>query len=173
MPLYNPADISTPILRLNSWTKFRQKSEEFSSLLFIVTSPALSWDFYFFKLTQPLTVSTVQLMNTVKEKGGKPGRKPYPLPYGIRNPYGNLKSENSQDYAQKPRRDYMFMNSASYIPPPLHCSYFPEPVFVDLLRRPGIDSQPGGPVRNSICRTGPPSYIGWRNRFLGFDSWAP
>ncbi len=29
-----------------------------------------------------------------------------------------------------------------------------EPVFVDLLRRPGIDSRPGGPVRNSICRTG-------------------
>jgi hypothetical protein len=26
-----------------------------------------------------------------------------------------------------------------------YCS--PEPVFVDLLRRPGIDSQPGGPVR--------------------------
>jgi hypothetical protein len=24
----------------------------------------------------------------------------------------------------------------------------PEAVFVDLLRRPGIDSQPGGPVRN-------------------------
>jgi hypothetical protein len=35
-----------------------------------------------------------------------------------------------------------------------------EPVFVDLLRRPGIDSQPGGPVRNPICRTGPPGYIG-------------
>ncbi len=47
-----------------------------------------------------------------------------------------------------------------------------EPVFVDLLRRPGIDSQPGGPVRNPICRTGPPGYIGWRNRFLGIDSWA-
>jgi hypothetical protein len=31
----------------------------------------------------------------------------------------------------------------------------PEPVFVDLLRRPGIDSQPGGPVRNPICRAGP------------------
>jgi hypothetical protein len=30
----------------------------------------------------------------------------------------------------------------------------PEPVFVDLLRRLGIDSQPGGPVRNPICRTG-------------------
>ncbi len=37
----------------------------------------------------------------------------------------------------------------------------------------GIDSQPGGPVRNPICRTGPPGYIGWRNRFLGIDSWAP
>ncbi len=28
-----------------------------------------------------------------------------------------------------------------------------EPVFVDLLRGPGIDSQPGGPVRNPICRS--------------------
>jgi hypothetical protein len=49
----------------------------------------------------------------------------------------------------------------------------PEPVFVDLLRRPGIDSEPGGPVRNPACRTGPPGYIGGRNRFLGIDSWAP
>ncbi len=41
-----------------------------------VTSTALPRDFYFFKLTQPLTVSTVQL----QEKGGKIERKPYPLP---------------------------------------------------------------------------------------------
>jgi hypothetical protein len=27
--------------------------------------------------------------------------------------YGNLKSENSQDYAQKPQLNYTFMNSAS------------------------------------------------------------
>ena len=47
---------------------------------------------YFFKLTQPLTVS-------VKEKGGKPDRKPYPLPYGLRTPCRNLKYENSPDYA--------------------------------------------------------------------------
>jgi hypothetical protein len=53
--------------------------------------------FYFFKLTQPLTVS-------VTEKGGKPDRKPYPLPYGLRNPYRNLTSENSQDYVQKAQR---------------------------------------------------------------------
>jgi hypothetical protein len=53
------------------------------------------------------------LLYTVKEKGGKPDRKQHPLPYGFRNPYGNLKSENSQDYAEKPERNFMFMNSAS------------------------------------------------------------
>jgi hypothetical protein len=39
---------------------------------------------------KPLTVS-------VKEKEGKPDRKPYPLPSGLRNPYRNLRSENSQN----------------------------------------------------------------------------
>jgi hypothetical protein len=63
-----------------------------------VNSSANAWDFYFFNLTQPLTVS-------VKEKGEKPDRKPYPLPYGSRNPYRNLKTDNTQDYAQKPQRD--------------------------------------------------------------------
>ncbi len=45
----------------------------------------------------------------------------------------------------------------------------PEPVFVDLLRSPRIDSHRVGPVQynNPFCRTGPPGYIGWRNRFLG------
>jgi hypothetical protein len=57
--------------------------------------------------------SSVTVQCTVKETGGKPVRKPYPLPYGLRNPYRNLKSENSQDYAQKSRRNWTFMNSAS------------------------------------------------------------
>jgi hypothetical protein len=26
---------------------------------------------------------------------------------------------------------------------------------------------------NPICGTGLPGYIGWRNRFLGINSWAP
>ncbi len=43
--------------RLNSLTKSRQKSWEFSSLLFTVSSTALPLDFYFFKLTQSLRVS--------------------------------------------------------------------------------------------------------------------
>jgi hypothetical protein len=36
--------------------------------------------------TQPLSVSTVQLLYTVKEEGGNPDRKPNPLPYDLRNP---------------------------------------------------------------------------------------
>ncbi len=79
----------------------------------ILTKPDLPWDFYFFKLPQPLTVATVQLLYTVEEKGGKPDRIPYPLPFGLRKQYRNFKSENSQDYAQKPQRNGMFMNSAS------------------------------------------------------------
>jgi hypothetical protein len=51
---------------------------------------------------QPLTTSQ-PLRASIKEKGGKPDRKPYSLPYSLRNPYRNLKSENSQDYAQKPQ----------------------------------------------------------------------
>jgi hypothetical protein len=52
------------------------------------------------------------LLHIVKEKGGKPEKKPHPLPYGLRNPYRNLKSENSQNYAQKHQRHCTFMNSA-------------------------------------------------------------
>jgi hypothetical protein len=51
----------------------------------------------------------VKLLYIVKEKGGKP----YPLPYGLRSPYRNLKSENSQDYAQKPQGNCTLMNSSS------------------------------------------------------------
>ncbi len=49
---------------MHLWRQFM-----FSSLLFTVTSSALPCDLYFFKLTQPLTVSTVQSLYTVKEKG--------------------------------------------------------------------------------------------------------
>ncbi len=105
-----------------------------------------------FTSSKSRSLSSVQLLYTVKEKGGKPDRKPsrlslqsliswerrwkekspykyvkktakidrrksgefpYPLPIGLRNPYRNLKPENSQDYAQKPQRKCTFMNSAS------------------------------------------------------------
>jgi hypothetical protein len=67
------------LLRRNSWTKSRQKSLRVFLLVLTVPSTALPWLLYFFKLKQPLTVS-------VKEKGGKPKRKPYPLLYDLRNP---------------------------------------------------------------------------------------
>ncbi len=44
-----------------------------------------------------------------------------------------------------------------------------EPEFVNILRSPGIDSQPGGPVRQPYLANRRPGYIGWRNRFLGID----
>ncbi len=53
---------------------------------------------YFFKLTQKsLTYFyrfTVSVTIHVKKKGGKPDRKPFQIPYDLRNLYKNLKSEN-------------------------------------------------------------------------------
>jgi hypothetical protein len=50
----------------------------------------------------------------------------------------------------------------------------PEPVFVNLFRSPGIDSQPSVPIRQTcLSYTGTPGYIGWGNGFLGIYSWAP
>ncbi len=40
--------------------------------LFLLAIQSLALRFFFFKLMQPLTFSTVQLLYTVKEKGGKP-----------------------------------------------------------------------------------------------------
>ncbi len=51
------------------------------------------------------------------------------------------------------------------------CIWKPEPVFVDLLRWQGIDSQPGGQYDKPIWRSR--LHRGWRNRFFSFDSWAP
>ncbi len=70
------------------------------------------------KILRVFFLVILALSGSVKEKGGKPDRKPYPLPYGLRNPYRNLKSENSQDYAQKPQCNCTFMNPASdsYVP---------------------------------------------------------
>ncbi len=65
-----------------------------------------------------------------RKKRGKPDRKPYPLPYGLRNPYRNLKSENSQDYVQRPQRNSTFMNSTSV---PLYC--MPNPHVIPSMQR--------------------------------------
>jgi hypothetical protein len=56
--------------------EIQTKVFRFFSLLFTVPY-SFAGDFFFFKITQPLTVAT-------KEKGGKPDKKPYPLPYGLR-----------------------------------------------------------------------------------------
>ena len=47
--------------------------------------------------TKVLKVSLIaihsHIYSFVKEKEGKPDRKPYPLLYGLRNPYKNLEPE--------------------------------------------------------------------------------
>ncbi len=52
------------------------------------------------------------LQFNVKEKRGNLKENQAP-PYGLRTPYRNLKSENSQDYTQKPQRKCNFMSLAS------------------------------------------------------------
>ncbi len=104
--------------RPNSWAKSRQKSEEFSSLLFANTYTALHWDFYFFKLSQHLTVSTVHTTVHCKGERRKPGRKPHPLLYGLRNLYKSLKSENYQYYDQKHVHEFSFtvhLENSTYV----------------------------------------------------------
>ncbi len=65
-------------------------------------------------LTNPSSLKiTAAYCTLLRKKGGKPDRKPYFIPYGLRNPYRNLMSENSHDYAHKPKRNCTFMNLAS------------------------------------------------------------
>jgi hypothetical protein len=52
---------------------------------------------------EPSHASQFKWLEYTFKQGVKPDKKPYPLPYGLRNPYRNLKSENSQDYAKKPQ----------------------------------------------------------------------
>jgi hypothetical protein len=62
---------------------------------------------------QPLTVARVRYCTLQRRKEENLIEYLYLLPYGLRNPYINLKSENTKDYAQKPQRNCTFMNSAS------------------------------------------------------------
>ncbi len=86
---------------LNSWPKTRHK---YSSLLFIVTST--NW-FYSSLPHPPLSKSSLKLVCNVNIV------------------YGNLKSENSQDYSQKPQRNCTFMNLASALlqKPQRNCTF--------------------------------------------------
>ncbi len=82
--------IMQKLQRPNSWTSLVQKYKEFSSLLF--TSPLIT-DFTIF----PPTLEQKQV-----ETG-----------FNVNIVYGNLKTENSPDYAHKPQRNCTFMNLAS------------------------------------------------------------
>ncbi len=83
--------------RSNSWTKSRQSLKSFPP--FYSQSPLyLCLEISVFK-THATSYNVFISTDSVKEKGGKPDRKADPLSYGLTNPYRNLKSENSHDYA--------------------------------------------------------------------------
>jgi hypothetical protein len=70
---------------------------------------------FLFLQTHGTSYNFTALLYTVKEKGGKPDKKPNPLPYGLRNPFRNIKSENSQDFALEPQRNVHEFGSADRV----------------------------------------------------------
>jgi hypothetical protein len=75
------------------------QTKVFGVFLLAINSHLYSFALRFLILQTHATSSRVQLLYNVKEKGGKPDRKPHH--FGLRNPHRNLKSKTSQDYAQK------------------------------------------------------------------------
>jgi|LakMenEpi03Aug12_release.lakeMendotaPanAssembly.Ray.scaffolds.fasta_scaffold339805_1 hypothetical protein len=69
--------------------------------------------------------------------------------------------------------DFWFLDCLLWVLFSLITTLTAEPEFVNILRSPGINSQPAGRDDNTIWCTGPPGYIGWWNRFLGIDSSSP
>jgi hypothetical protein len=111
MPLYIDDTANTVMRRILG----RNPDKSLKSFLLAIQNHHYSFSLRFtFLQTNATSYSFYSvLLYTAKEKGGKPDRKPHTLPYGLRNPYRNLKSENSQDFAQKSQRNCTFMNSAS------------------------------------------------------------
>jgi hypothetical protein len=97
---------------------------------------------------------------TVKEKGGKPYRNRHLLPYGLRNPYRSLKTENSQN-AQKPQWNCTFMNS--------------EPALLTVLIRLWIlaFSSASSSVADPGCLSRIPDPDFYLSRIPDLGSWIP
>ncbi len=96
-------------LRQNSWTKSRRKV--LRSFLLAIRSHLYSITLrYLFLQTHATSYSfSVELLHVhCKEEN----HIPFPI-YSLRNPYINLKFENSLDCVQKPQLNRTFMNSAS------------------------------------------------------------
>jgi hypothetical protein len=110
-----PVAAAQHLLTFRGWILGRNPSKIFRVILLAIHSHLYSFALRFLFLQTHTTTYSLYSSVTVhgKGEGGKPDRKPYPLPYGLRNPYRNLMSENFQDYAQKPQRNCTFMNSAS------------------------------------------------------------
>ncbi len=93
--LYIEWQILGRIQRPNSWMKSRKNSVlaihshlySFALRFLSISSNSCNLLHISSNSRNILHISTVQLLHTVKEKGGKPHGKPYPSPNGLRNPY--------------------------------------------------------------------------------------
>jgi hypothetical protein len=111
--------------------------------------------------------SRSRVLNLVAKLHWLAGRYDNPMPTWFLVPISGLKLPT-------PIATYTlyFRGSKSTFNSPMQCLAIFS-VFLNLLRSPGIDFQPGGRYDNPFCRTRPACYMGWLNRFLGIDSWAP
>ncbi len=83
------------------------KSQEFS---FLLLSHLYGFAQRFLVLQTHTTFYSFYSYYTLQRR-----KEEYPLLYGLRNPYRNIKSENSHKQAQKPQRNCMFMNLGFWI----------------------------------------------------------
>ncbi len=111
-------------------------------------------------------VSRVELIDRVK--WGR-GRAP---PHSASWDKNTIMTECTQESDHRqPQSMYSLVCGRSHLQ--VECSAEPEPVFVNLLRSTGIDSQLGGPVRKPYLSHLPAKLHRLWNRILGIDFWVP
>jgi hypothetical protein len=74
-------EIQTKVLRVFLYSQSPHLYYSFGLRLIFLQTHATSVTFW----------SSITALYNIKEKGGQPDRKSYPLPYVLRNPYINLK----------------------------------------------------------------------------------
>jgi hypothetical protein len=95
-----------PFQRPNSWTKSRQIV--LRVFLLAILSHLFALRFLFLPTHATSCNFFSALLYTVKDKGGKPDRKPHPLSYGLKNPNRNVKSgELSRVFPETSKKLYV------------------------------------------------------------------
>jgi hypothetical protein len=98
--------------------------------------------FLFLKIMQPLTYFYSSFTVHCKGDKRKTDRKPYPLPYGLRNPYRNLKSESLKLCPETSTKllvhEFVFWTVLSICTECVHCCSLPKLNFTSALPQYGL-----------------------------------